>query len=174
MARGHGETSTSQAGRKRGTPRETPTVRSLVVAMSVEDLRSFRQVSAAIRLEVSYGMATSTMRATYNVVYCTRERFIVGLCLTIPSLVKQFLHFTRAPPALVHPNVFQILMGCSMLNLLYQLDISLVDICIIYTLKLGIGGHLSMSAHSPWLQFVTGLPNSPKIEVKWVVLVKGL
>ena len=57
-------------------------------------------------------------------------------------------------------------MGCSVLNFLYRLDISLVDICFIYTLKLGIGGRLSMSTHSPWLQFVTGLPDSPKIEVK--------
>ena len=31
-----------------------------------------------------------------------------------------------------------------------------------------------MSAHSPWLQFVTRLPESPKIEVKGVVLVRGL
>ena len=30
-----------------------------------------------------------------------------------------------------------------------------------------------MSAHSPQLQFVSGLPNSPKIEAKLVVLVKG-
>ena len=57
-------------------------------------------------------------------------------------------------------------MGCSVLNLLYQLDISLVEICFIYTLKLGVGGHLSMSAHSPRLQFVIGLPNSPKTEAK--------
>ena len=64
-------------------------------------------------------------------------------------------------------------MGCSVLNSLYHLDISLVEICFIYTLKLGIRGHLSMSAHSPRLQFVTGLSDSPKIEVKGVVLVKG-
>ena len=60
-------------------------------------------------------------------------------------------------------------MGCNVLNFLYQLDISLVEVRFIYTLKLGIGGRLSMSAHSPWLQFVTRLPNSPKIEVKGVV-----
>ena len=64
-------------------------------------------------------------------------------------------------------------MGCNVLNFLYQLDISLVEICFIYTLKLGIGGRLSMSAHSPRLQFVTGLPDSPKTEAKGVVLVKG-
>ena len=64
-------------------------------------------------------------------------------------------------------------MGCSMLNFLYQVDISLVEICFIYTLKLGIGGRLSMSTHSPRLQFVTGHPDSPKTEAKGVVLVKG-
>ena len=31
-----------------------------------------------------------------------------------------------------------------------------------------------MSTHSPRLQFVTGLPNSPKTEAKGVVLVKGM
>ena len=60
-----------------------------------------------------------------------------------------------------------------MMNSLYQLDISLVEICFIYTLKLGTGGYLSMSAHSPRLQFVTGLLDSPKTEAKEVILVKG-
>ena len=78
----------------------------------------------------------------------------------ISSLVKQFLHFTRAPPTLIYSNVFRILMDCSVLNSLYQLDNSLVEICFIYTLKLGIVGRLSMSTHSPRLQFVTGLPDS--------------
>ena len=64
-------------------------------------------------------------------------------------------------------------MGCCVLNFLYQLDISLVKIYFIHTLKLGIGGRLSMSTHSPWLQFVTGIPDSPKTEEKGVVLVKG-
>ena len=59
------------------------------------------------------------------------------------------------------------------MNSLYQMDISLVEICFIYTLKLGIGGRLSMSAHCHWLQFVTGLLDSPKTKVKGVVLVKG-
>ena len=49
----------------------------------------------------------------------------------------------------------------------------MVEICFIYTLKLGIGGRLSMSAHSPHLQFLTGLSDSPKNKAKGVVLVKG-
>ena len=64
-------------------------------------------------------------------------------------------------------------MGCGVLNSLHQLDISLVEICFVYTLKLGTGGRLSMSTHSPRLQFVTGLPDSPKTEAKGVVLVRG-
>ena len=31
-----------------------------------------------------------------------------------------------------------------------------------------------MSAHSPRLQFVTRLPDSPKMEAKGVILVRGL
>ena len=65
-------------------------------------------------------------------------------------------------------------MSFSVLNSLYQMDISLEEgFFFIYTLKLGIGGRLSMSAHSPRLQFVTGLPDSPKTKAKEVVLVKG-
>ena len=89
------------------------------------------------------------------------------------SLVKQFLHVSQAPPALIHPNVIQILMGCIVLNLLYRLNISLVEIFFVYTLKLRIGGRFSMSAHNPKLKFLIGLLDSPKIEVKGVVLVRG-
>ena len=73
MASGHEEASTSQAGSKRGTSWETPTASSLVVAMFVDDLRSFRQVPATIRSEMSNGMATSTMGAADNDVYFTQE-----------------------------------------------------------------------------------------------------
>ena len=119
MVRGHEETSYSQAGRKRGTSRETPTVSSLVVAMSIEEFRSFSQVLADIRLEVADGLATPTIGGADNVFYFTQEYFVVGLRFPIPSLVKQFLHFTRAPPTLIHPNVFRIMIGCIVLNLLY-------------------------------------------------------
>ena len=171
MARGQEETSTSQARRKRGTPRESLTASSPVAVMSIEELRSFCQVPANISLELSDEVVVSTIGGADNVVYFTREQFAAEIRFPISSLVKQFLYFTQAPPTLIHPNVFQILMGCNVLNFLYQLDISLVEVCFIYTLKLGIRGRLSMSTHSPWLQFVTRL--LPKIEAKWVVLVKG-
>ena len=141
--------------------------------MPIGELRSFCLVPADIRLELSDGVAVSIVGGANNVVYFTRGQFSAGLCFPISSLVKQFLHSTWDPPALIHPNVFQILMGCSVLNFLYQLDISMVEICFVYTLKLGIGGRLSMMAHSPRLQFVTRLPDSPKTEAKGVFLVKG-
>ena len=71
MARGHEKASISQAGRKRGAPWEMPTASSLVAAMSVEDLRSFSQIPATIRLEMSDGAATSIMGAADNAVYFT-------------------------------------------------------------------------------------------------------
>ena len=134
--------------------------------MSIEELRLYSQIPTETSLETSDCDATSIVGEASNVVYFTREKFIA-------SFASLFHHFTRAPPALIHQNIFRILMGGSVLNSLYQLDISLVDICFIYTLKLGIGGLLSMSANSPLLQFVTGLPDSLKTEVKGVVLVKG-
>ena len=105
--------------------------------------------------------------------YFTKEQLAAGLRFPISSLVKHFLHFFGAPPALIHPNAIRILTGCSVLNLPYQLDISLVEVCFIYTLKLGHGGRLSMLAQSPRQQFVTRLPDSPKIEAKGVILVRG-
>ena len=71
MARGHEEISTSQVGRRRGTPREMPTVSSVVVAMSVEELRLYNQVPVEINLEVSDGLTTSTVEEANNAIYFT-------------------------------------------------------------------------------------------------------
>ena len=162
MMRGQQETSTNQVGRRRGSSQELPTASSLMASMFVEELRSFCGVPDNISLELSDGPTSSTIGQVDNAIYFTLEQFAAGLRFPVSSLVKQFLHITRAPPALIHPNVFRILMGCSVLNFLYQLDISLVEICFVYTLKLGTRGRLSMSVHRPRLQFVTGLPDSPK------------
>ena len=173
MERGYEEVSNNQDGHRRGTPRETPTIRSLVVVMSAEEMRLYHQVPAKISLEMSNGQVDSTVGEVDDAIYFTREQFAAKLLFPVPSLVKRFLHFTWAPSALVHPNVFQILMGCYVLNSLYQPGLSLVEIYFKYTLKLGIGGRLSMSAYSPRLQFVIELLNSPKTKTKVVVLVRA-
>ena len=53
MVRGHKENSSSQARREKGTCWEMSTIRNLVAAMFVEELRSFSQVLIDIRLEVA-------------------------------------------------------------------------------------------------------------------------
>ena len=86
--------STNQAGRSRGIPRETPTASSLVVALSADELRLYSEIPAKISLETSYGATTSTIGEADNVVYFTLEQFAARLRFPVPSLVKQFLHFT--------------------------------------------------------------------------------
>ena len=90
-----------------------------MASMSVDELRSFYRVPSGISLELSDGPTFSTVGEVNNAIYFTREQFAAGLRFPVSSLVKKFLHITRAPPALIHPNVFWILMGCSVLNFLY-------------------------------------------------------
>ena len=119
--------------------------------MYVEELRSFCQVPDGVSLELLDGSAFSTVGQTDNVVFFTQEQFAAELHFPVSSLVKQFLHVTQAPLALIHSNIIRILMGYGVLNSLYRPDISLVEICFVYTLKLGTGGRLFISAHSPRL-----------------------
>ena len=149
MVRGYEKVSNSQARCRRETPQETLIASSLVVAMFAKELKLYSQVPIEISLEMSDNPVASTIREADNAIYFTQEQFSAELRFLVLSLVKKFLHFTWAPPVLVNPNVFRILIGCSVLNSLYQLGILLVEICFIYTLKLGIRGRLSMSAHSP-------------------------
>ena len=115
----------------------------------MEELRSYCQIPNNIDFEFPDGPAEPTIDEEDSVVYFTREQLVAELRFPISSLVKQFLHFSGAPSAFIHPNVIRILTGCSVLNLFYQLDISLVEVCFIYTLKLGYEGRISMSAQSP-------------------------
>ena len=146
MARGQEETSTSQTGRKRGPNRDMPFESSIISSLSMEELRSYSQIPNDIDFELSDGPAEPTIDEEDNTMFFTREQLTTGCRFPVLALVKQFLHFSGAPPALVHPNAIRILVGCRVLNILYQLDISLVEVCFIYTLKLGHRGRLSMSA----------------------------
>ena len=140
MARGQEETSTSQTGRRRGPGRDTPSASSIISSLSMEELKSYYHIPDDIDFELLDGPVESTIDKEDGAVYFTREQLTVGLRFPVSSLIKQFLHFSGAPPALVHPNIIWILTECSILNLLYQLDISLVEVFFIYTLKLAHGG----------------------------------
>ena len=87
----------------------------------------------------------STLGREHNAVFFTCEQLAVGLRFPVSALIKQFLHFTKASSVLVHPNIIRILIGCSVLNFLYQLNLSLVEIFFAYSLILQRGGRLSFS-----------------------------
>ena len=146
MARVQEETYTSQAGCRRGSGRDTPSTSSIISSLSMEELRSYCQILDNIDFELLDSPVESTTSDRDSVVYFTREQHVAGLRFPISSLIKQFLYFSGAPPALIHPNIIRILTGCNVLNVLYQLGISLVEVFFIYTLKLGHGGRLSMLA----------------------------
>ena len=71
MTRGYEEVSTSQAGHKRGTPQEMLTARSLVTAMSTEELGLYNQVPIEISLEMLDGSTASTIWEENNAIYFT-------------------------------------------------------------------------------------------------------
>ena len=171
MARGREETSTS--GRPGGRPRATPSASSIIASLTMEGLVEYCEVLDNIDLKLVDGPDESTLSGEHNGVFFTREHLAVGLRFPVSAIVKQILHFTQAPSALVHPNVIRILIGCCVLNHLYQLDLSLVELCIIYFLRVGQGGWMFMSVLSPRLQIVNGLPDSPKTEGKGALLVRG-
>ena len=171
MARGREETSIS--GRPGGRPRATPSASNVIVSLTMEELKAYCKVPDNIDLRLMDGADETMLGGEDNGVFFTRKYLAAGLHFTVPTIVKQFLHFTRAPPALVHPNVIPILIGSCVLNHLYQLDLSLVEIFIIYFLSIGPGGRMSMSVLSPRFQIVNELPDSPKTEAKGVFLVRG-
>ena len=173
MTRGEEGTSTNQACRRRGPVRGTRSTSHIVSSLTVDELRSYCEVLENIDLKLMDEPDESTLGREHNAVFFNHEQLAAELRFPMLALVKLFLHFTRAPPALVHPNVICILIRCSVMNFLYQLDLSLVEICFAYSLILRRGGRLSFSILDSRLQFLNGLPDSPKMEAKGVILVRG-
>ncbi|KAL6342545.1 hypothetical protein AAG906_012397 [Vitis piasezkii] len=71
---------------------------------------------------------TSVEKDSPNSIFFSNEQFNAGLRLPLPSLFKQFLHYTKIPLAFIHLNVVRVLMGCSILNMLFHLDLSLLEL----------------------------------------------
>lgn len=64
-------------------------------------------------------------------------------------------------------------MGSSILDMLFHLDLSLLKVIFIYTVKMSEKGIFILSAHILSLQLVTGLPDSTKDATKGHVVVSG-
>ena len=117
MARGREKTSTS--GHLGGRPRATPSASNVIASLTMEELKVYCEVPDNIDLRLMERADDSTLGEEHNGVFFTREHLAAGLRFPVLAIVKHFLHFTRVPPALIHPNVIRILIGSCVLNHLY-------------------------------------------------------
>ena len=141
------------------------------------NVREFRErfcIPNGLFIELTDGEAVSTQKIEDNAIFFSKEQFNAGLRFPLPSLFKEFLHFTQIPPAYIHPNMVRVLMGCNILSMLFNLDLSLLEGLFIYLIKKVKNDIFSFVASLPSLQLVTSLPDSTKGAAKGHVLVKGL
>ena len=141
--------------------------------LSVKEFRERFSIPNGVVVELMDGEAMSTDKAEDHAIVFSKEQFNARLRFPLPSLFKEFLHFTKIPPACIHPNIVRVLMGCSILSMLFNLDLSLLEVLFVYSLKKGKNDIFSMAAHLPSLQLVTELPDSTKGGAKGHVLVRG-
>nr|CAN66182.1 hypothetical protein VITISV_025182 [Vitis vinifera] len=103
----------------------------------------------------------STEKFEKNTIIFSKEQFNAGLRFPLPALFKEFLHFTQIPPAFIHSNIVWVLMGCSIISMLYNLDLTLLEVFFVYSLKKtkgGVRGHVAI--RSGWAGF-SGRPGKP-------------
>ena len=148
-------------------------VEKSVDKLSMKKFRERFCISNDVHIELTDGEAVLTEKSEDNAIFFTNEQFNAGLRFPLPSLVKEFLHFTQIPPAYIHPNMVRVLMGCNILSMLYNLDLSLLEVLFIYSIKKVKTDIFSFVACLPSLQLVTNLPDSTKGAAKGHVLVKG-
>ena len=115
----------------------------------------------------------SIEKAGGRAIIFSKEQFNAKLWFPLPALFKEFLHFTQIPLAFIHPNIVWVLMGCSIINMLYNLDLTLLEVFFVYSLKKVKNDFFSMSAHLSSLQLVTELSDSTKGGAKGHVVVRG-
>ncbi|RVW68784.1 hypothetical protein CK203_060955 [Vitis vinifera] len=141
--------------------------------LSVKEFHERFCIPNGVLVELIDEEVMTTKKSEDNVIFFTKEQFNARLRFPLPSLFKEFLHFTQIPPAYIHPNIVRVMMGCSILSLLFNLDLSLLEVLFVYSLKKGKNDIFSMATHLPSLQLVTELPDSMKRGAKGHVLVRG-
>ena len=142
--------------------------------LSVKEFRNRFCISNGVIVKFLNGEdVVSTEKVEGRAITFSKEHFNAGLRFPLPALFKEFLHFSQIPPAFIHPNIVRVLMGCSIINMLFNLDLTLLEVLFVYSLKKGKNDIFSMSAHLPSLQLVTELPDSTKGGAKGYVVVRG-
>ena len=141
--------------------------------LNEKEFRDCFGIPNGVSIRLLEGDAMSTAKSGDNSICFSKEQFNTGLRLPLPSLFKQFLHYTQIPPALIHPNVVRLLMGCSVLDMLFSLDLSLLEVLFAYSIKKGKNDIYSFVSSLSSFQLVTSLPDSTKGAARGHVLVKG-
>ena len=103
--------------------------------LSVKEFRERFCIPNGVSVKLTDGEAMSTEKNEDHAIFFSKEQFNAGLRFPLPSLFKEFLHFTQIPPAYIHPNMVRVLMGCSILNMLFNLDLSMLEVLFIYSIK---------------------------------------
>ena len=142
--------------------------------LSVKEFRERFCVPNGVSVELTDGEAVLTEKSEDHAIYFSKEQFNAGLRFPLPSLFMEFLHFSQIPPAYIHPNMVRVLMGCSILNMLFNLDLTLLEVLFIYSIKKLKTDIFSFVACLPSMQLVTSLPDSTKGAARGHVLVKGI
>ena len=103
--------------------------------LNVREFREHFCIPNGVFVELMDGEVVTTEKSEDNAIFFTKEQFNAGLRFPLPSLFKEFLHFTQIPPTYIHPNMVRVLMGCSILSMLFNLDLSLLEVLFIYSIK---------------------------------------
>lgn len=152
---------------------ECPVLKRLVDLLLEREFRDRFRILNDVSILLVEGEPMTSENLSHNATYFTKEQFNAMLHFPLPSLLIQFLHFTKIPLAFLYSNVIRVLMGCSVLDMLYHFDLSLLETLFVYIVKMSQNERFSLSAHTPSLQLVTGLPNSNKGRTKGHILISG-
>ena len=167
-------TSSSSSGQSGKNASRDVHAEKSVDKLNVREFREHFCIPNGVFVELTDGEVVTIEKSEDNAIFFTKEQFNVGLRFPLPSLFKEFLHFTQIPPAYIHPNMVQVLMGCNVLSVLFDLDLSLLEVLFVYSIKKGKNDIHNFVASLPSLQLVTSLPDSTKGAARGHVLVKGL
>ena len=116
-ARG-GVVSTSEAGKGKKCVRlgkcvkRTNSEKSTKLLIEQEFRETFR-IPHGVDFSLMDGGPMSIENEPFNATVFSKKQFNVGFYFPLPSLFKQFLHFTKILPTFLHSNAVRVLMGCS-------------------------------------------------------------
>ena len=154
MARGQEETSTSGGPERR--LRATLSASSIISSLTMEELMDYCEVPDNIDLRLMERTDESTLGGEHNDVFLPWSTLQPGYAFLCSPSQAVFAFYSGAPGS--YPPQFHLYFDrCFVLNHLYQLDLSLVELCIIYFLRVGQGGRMSMSC-TPDFRLLTGSP----------------